>query len=119
MNWPIITGFGGYKNAIVGITNKTQTMTIIYDTIGLARRVADEIKKQVDKGFSNPSQEETSLNSGAEESVDNLSDSSSDATKDEASAGITITTNLEVVTQKTLMEFMISPGYITPADAGL
>jgi ABC-type xylose transport system substrate-binding protein len=118
-NWPVITGFGGYKSAIVDITNNKQKMTIIYDTIGLSRQVADEVEKQANKDFNNPSQDEASLNSNDAESGDDSSNLKNDVSADEASTSITITTNLEVVTQKTLMKFMISPGYITPADAGL
>jgi ABC-type xylose transport system substrate-binding protein len=96
--WPVITGFGAGKFAIEDIVNEKQSMTLMYDTIYLAEEVSGMIVGELEK-------------------TQKKSASPSEAAEHEDTTDM-VTTYLQTVVQGNIMEMLVHPGYISPADAG-
>jgi hypothetical protein len=139
--FPVITGFGGFKSGATNITNKKQSMTMIYDVNSLVQQIVDKMVEHMLTKINSSSNKgggvtgegggagsaSASASSGEAGSTGGASAGSGDvdASREgtEEGAGVsdtyTIKAHLEVVTQSNMMKLMIKPGYITPADAGI
>ncbi|WP_033514692.1 hypothetical protein [Bifidobacterium pullorum] len=98
--WPIVTGYGAYRDIIPGIVDGQQWMTALEDRLAISKDIA-EVCARLDAGE-------------PLDAIDGIG-----TTDMEGEKVPTLTEPLVAVSAGNLKEALIDPGYITLADAGL